>query len=502
MLKPAFPSGLGITVINMYYTKYKMMRNQKSNRQFLFLFLIVTLMFSACGDQKTFLETIRESGELRFVTVESPLTYFKGSDGAAEGLEYELASMFAQSLGLKLNLIVVGNKHDLVSLINNNKAHIGLSALALSGYPDNTLQYGPAYITAKRQLVYHRKNRKPRSISYLTEDEIVISEEQSYQALLKILSFYHPDLAWRVLENKGMTEILRMVNENSVPIAIADSNWVAMYRHLFPEVRVAFDITGELPVAWVYKRKDDHSLDKAVRSFFRKIKKNGTLGKLIDRYYLHAKSFDYVDTRTFIEKIDNKLPSFRDLFIKSAGEMELDWLLLAALSYQESHWNPKAKSPTGVRGLMMLTTDTAKSLGVEDRLDPEQSIMGGAHYLIKMINKIPERIQGEDRMWFALAAYNIGFGHLEDARKLTQSQGGNPDEWADVSERLPLLADENWHRKTMHGYARGHEPVKFVKNIRRYYNILKWKNAEIEKIAQKSNDRKSRVVPMINSPVF
>lgn len=502
MLKPAFPSGLGITVINMNYKKYKMMRNQKSNRQFLFLFLIFALVLSGCGDQKTFLETIRESGELRFVTVESPLTYFKGSDGAAEGLEYELASMFAQNLGLKLNLIIVGNKHDLVSLINNNKAHIGSSALALSGYPDNTLQYGPAYITAKRQLVYHQKNRKPKSIAYLKEDEIVISEEKSYQALLKTLSFYHPDLAWRVLENKGMTEILRMVNENSVPIAITDSNWVAMYRHLFPEVRVAFDVTGELPVAWIYQRKTDHSLDKAVRSFFKRINKNGSLAKLINRYYQHAESFDYVDTRTYIEKIDNKLPSFRNLFIKSAGEMELDWLLLAALSYQESHWNPKAKSPTGVRGLMMLTTDTAKSLGVDDRLDPEQSIMGGARYLIKMINKIPERIQGEDRMWFALAAYNIGFGHLEDARKLTQSQGGNPDKWADVRERLPLLADENWHTKTMHGYARGHEPVKFVKNIRRYYSILKWKNAEIEKTAQQRGDQKSRVVPVINSPVF
>ena len=486
----------------MNYKKYKMMRSKKSNTQFLFLSLMFILVFSACGDQKTILETIRESGELRFVTVESPLTYFKGSDGAAEGLEYELASMFAQNLGLKLNLIVVGNKHEVVSLINNNKAHIGSSALALSGYPDNTLQYGPAYITAKRQLVYHQKNKRPRSIEYLTEDEIVISEEQSYQTLLKILSFYHPDLAWRVLENEGMTEILRLVNENSIPIAIADSNWVAMYRYLYPEVRVAFDVTGELPVAWIYQRNSDHSLDKSVRSFFKRINKNGSLTKLINRYYQYAESFDYVDTRTFIEKIDNRLPNFRDMFIKSAGEMELDWLLLAALSYQESHWNPNAKSPTGVRGLMMLTTDTARSLSVKDRLDPEQSIMGGARYLIKMINRIPERIQGEDRMWFALAAYNIGFGHLEDARRLAQSQGGNPDEWADVSERLPLLADENWHRKTMHGYARGHEPVKFVKNIRRYYNILKWKNAEIEKTAQQSSDQKSRVVPMINSRVF
>jgi len=486
----------------MIYMKYTEIWSQKSSNKLLFLFVMFMLMLTACGDQKTVLETIRESGELRFATVESPLTYFKSSDGIAEGLEYELASMFAQHLGLGLNLIVVSNKHDVVSLINNNKAHVGSSALALSGYPDNTLQYGPAYITAKRQLVYHQKNRKPKSIEYLTEDEIVIGEEQSAQTLLKTLSFYHPDLAWRVLENKSMTEILGMVNENSVPIAIADSNWIAMYRYLFPEVRVAFDITGELPVAWMYKRKSDRSLDKSVRNFFRKIKKNGTLEKLINRYYQHAKSFDYVDTRTFLENIDNRLPNLRELFRKSAKETELDWLLLAAVSYQESYWNPKAKSSTGVRGLMMLTIDTAKSLGIEDRLDPEQSILGGARYLAIMISKVPERIQDEDRVWFALAAYNVGLGHVEDARILTQLQGGDPDKWAEVSQQLPLLEDENWHRKTVHGYARGAEPVKFVKNIRRYYDILKWKNAEIEKIAQQNRDRKNRVVPIINSPVL
>ena len=489
-------------IINMNNKNYKERWSQKSNIQQLFLFILCVLVLSACGDKKTILEKILESGELRFVTVESPLTYFKGSDGRSEGLEYELASMFADSLDLELNLIVVKNKHDVASLINNNKAHVGSSALALSGYPNNTLEYGPAYITAKRQLVYHQKNNRPRSIAYLKEDEIVISEDESYQTLLKTLRFYHPDLAWRVLENMSMTEILKMVNENSVPIAIADSNWVAMYRYLYPEVRVAFDITGELPVAWIYQHNADRSLDNAVRKFFNRISKNGSLAKLINRYYKHTESFDYVDTRVFIGGIHHRLPKFRKLFIKSARETELDWLLLAAMSYQESHWDPKAKSSTGVRGLMMLTKDTAKLLGVENRLDPEQSIMGGARYLIKMIKKIPERIQGEDRVWFALAAYNIGFGHLEDARKLTQSQGGDADKWSDVRERLPLLADKNWHQKTDHGYARGSEPVSYVKNIRRYYDILKWKNAEIEKVVQLNSEEKKIVLPIINSPVL
>ena len=490
----------------MKHKNHKEMWGQKSNIQLLFLPVLCVLLLSSCGDQKTVLETIRESGELRFVTVESPLTYFKGSDGKAEGLEYELASMFADSLDLDLNLIIVKNKHDVTSLINKNKAHIGSSASALSGYPDNMLEYGPAYITARRQLVYHQKNRKPGSITDIKGDEIVIGEDESYQTLLKKLNYFHPALAWRVFENKSMTEILKLVNDNKVPITIADSNWVDMYRYLFPEVRVAFDITGELPVAWVYQRSGDRSLNGAVRNYFNKINKNGSLDKLINHYYKHANSFDYIDTRVFIENVHNTLPKYRELFIKSARETELDWFLLAAMSYQESHWNPEAKSSTGVRGLMMLTLDTAKSLGVEDRLDPEQSILGGARYLIKMRSRLPDRIQGEDRLWFALAAYNVGFGHLEDARRLTQSQGGDAGKWLDVRERLPLLADEKWHQKTVYGYARGAEPVIYVRNIQRYYDILKWKNAEIERVVQQhsqdNNEGKNKVLSIINSPVL
>jgi membrane-bound lytic murein transglycosylase F len=120
---------------------------------------------------------------------------------------------------------------------------------------------------------------------------------------------------------------------------------------------------------------------------------------------------------------------------------------------------------------MMLTQDTAKLLGV-DRLDPVQSIDGGARYVRSRIKSIPKRITGPDRLWMALAAYNIGSGHLEDARIITQKQGGDPDKWIDVKERLPLLSKTAWFTKTKHGYARGMEPVIYVDRIRTYYDIL------------------------------
>jgi membrane-bound lytic murein transglycosylase F len=157
-----------------------------------------------------------------------------------------------------------------------------------------------------------------------------------------------------------------------------------------------------------------------------------------------------------------------------ARETREDWRLLAAIGYQESKWDPTAVSPTGVKGLMMLTAETAQRLGVKDREDPRQSIFGGARYLQKMRETIPERVPEPDRTWLALAAYNLGYGHLEDGRILTQMHGKDPDSWQDVREHLPLLGQERWYMQVKRGYARGWEAVKFVDNVRGYLDILEW----------------------------
>jgi len=180
------------------------------------------------------------------------------------------------------------------------------------------------------------------------------------------------------------------------------------------------------------------------------------------------------DSHTFIEHINTRLSEHKNVFKKVALKYGMDWRFLAAISYQESLWNANAVSPTGVRGLMMLTRKTAKQLNIENRIDPLNSVLGGAEYYLKMHKKIPARIAELDRTWFALAAYNIGFGHLEDARILTQRAGGNPDLWLDVRKHLPLLSKKEWYEKTRFGYARGQEPVVYVRNIRNYFDLLVW----------------------------
>ncbi|MGL4958395.1 MAG: membrane-bound lytic murein transglycosylase MltF, partial [Plesiomonas sp.] len=208
----------------------------------------------------------------------------------------------------------------------------------------------------------------------------------------------------------------------------------------------------------------------AMLDFMSNIVEDGTLARLEEKYFGHIDEFDYVDTRTFLAQIEKTLPQYQKLFEQYAGE--LDWRLLAAVAYQESHWNPDATSPTGVRGLMMLTRPTASSVGVNDRTDPEQSIRGGSDYLSRLLDKIPETIPEDERAWFALSAYNIGFGHMMDARRLTKLQGGNPDSWTDVKQRLPMLSQKRYYTQTRYGFARGGEAYRYVENIRRYTQSL------------------------------
>ncbi len=204
--------------------------------------------------------------------------------------------------------------------------------------------------------------------------------------------------------------------------------------------------------------------------FFGNLKQSGSLASLEEKYIGHVGTFDYVDTRAFLRALDTRLPKWMPLFQKYSEEF--DWRLIAALAYQESHWNPSAKSPTGVRGMMMLTLPTARSVDVTNRLNPEQSVRGGVEYLRRMMERIPDSIPDHEKIWFALASYNVGYGHMMDARRLTKLQGGSPDAWADVKDRLPQLRQKKYFAQTRYGYARGDEALSYVENIRRYYQSI------------------------------
>jgi membrane-bound lytic murein transglycosylase F len=174
----------------------------------------------------------------------------------------------------------------------------------------------------------------------------------------------------------------------------------------------------------------------------------------------------------FHKHIDTRLPRLRPHFETAAQETGFSWRVLAALGYQESRWRPAAVSPRGAQGVMMLMPVTAKKMGVGDVFAPDENILGGARYLAYMKGRIPKRIRDPDRTWMALAAYNIGIGHLEDARIITQMRKKNPDRWPDVRANLPRLSDPHWHARVKRGYANGSETVQFVERVSQFAAIL------------------------------
>ena len=438
----------------------------KKNRHVQCLLLCAAIATAyGCADPKTPWERIIHSRQLRFATVESPVTCYQTSSGYA-GFEYELARRFADELGVELTLVLARNPSAVMTMVTRDQADIGGAGL-VSRMADPDLGYGPAYYHAALQLVYRNGEPRPVNIDSLGPNLIPVTADW-----IALLRRDFPQVRWQALQNSDTATLLRLVQEGGIHAAIADSFQVNFYKHLYPDLRVAFQLAGTQPASWTYRH--DEILAKKIDAFVRDQGESGELEQLLEQYYGHLSALDANAAITFQERSKKRLPLYEELFRETAHRYGMDWTLLAAMSYQESHWHPDARSPTGVRGLMMLTEDTAAELGVDDRIDPPQSVDGGARYYHALLEKIPPRITDPDRTWFALAAYNIGFQHLEDARILTQELGGNPDRWGDVRKYLPLLDDDQWHVRTEYGKARGGEAVRYVGNIRLYEDLLRW----------------------------
>jgi membrane-bound lytic murein transglycosylase F len=276
----------------------------------------------------------------------------------------------------------------------------------------------------------------------------------------------------RLPPGTSTADLLEVVASGRLEFALVESTRYTLARRHFPQLDVAFHVGKPVDYAWLFAPKEKRRLNEAAGPFLERIRKDGTLKRLVDRYYSHAARITAVDAGTLIERMATQLPQLKPHFQEAEAVSGLDWRLIAAIGYQESHWDPSATSPTGVRGLMMLTEETAQRLQIRDRLDARDSIVGGARYLALLRETMQARIPEPDRTFLALAAYNLGIGHLEDARILAQRGGLNPDKWQDVRQVLPRLAEPEAFSTLKHGYARGFEAIQLVDNVRNYFDIL------------------------------
>jgi membrane-bound lytic murein transglycosylase F len=430
---------------------------------------------------------IQERGELVIASRNGPTTYFTDK-GESAGFEYALSQMFAEELGVNLRIEVHHNIADILQSVRRGQVDFAAAGLTVTAAREAEFVFSHPYYDIEPQIVYVSGTSRPRSVEDLYDGRVVTLADSSHAETLAGLKKQYPELEWQEIRDIEPLDLMEMVANGAATYAVVDSNEFVANRSFFTKLRVGFNLSGTESLAWLFTPGEDNlRLKHRADSFLERVAADGSLDQLKEQHFGHAMGVTQVDSQTFSRRMRNRLPKYEELIREVAGDYQIDWQLLAAIAYQESHWNPYARSPTGVRGMMMLTLNTAREMSVDNRLDPSQSLRGGARYFKKIKRLLPKDIQEPDRTWFALAAYNIGRGHLEDARVITERQGGDPDRWSDVKERLPLLQRSKYYRNTRHGYARGSEPVTYVKNIRHYYNILAWqdinKNRPLPRVA-------------------
>ena len=423
--------------------------------------------------ERPLVEQIEQQGELVVATRWGPATYFSELRQDS-GFEFELARSFANHLGVQLRIATFSSFSELLAAVRQGQVHFAAAGLTITDRRQQLFDFSIPYQEIKHQLVYKIGRPKPREIQDLVGKRTVVIAGSSHSEHLLRMRDLFPELQWEEEQSASELILLNMVNDGLADYAVVDSKMFLNYRDVYPELRSAMNITGSLPVAWAFNKHQDRSLLAAADRFLFEAANSGQLEELSQRFFGHQR-FDYVGSRTFLEHIDSRLHHYENAFRAQAKLLGVDWRLLAAIGYQESFWDAKAVSPTGVRGLMMLTRGTAAEMGVSNRLDPLESIAGGAHYFKKLHDRLPAEIQEPDRTFFALAAYNLGYKHLMTARKKALQAGADPNDWFVTRDFVALLSHQKKRPNSYYRYKRaGEETVDYVRNIRRYYEALVW----------------------------
>ena len=429
-------------------------------------------LLAGCTPPDDSLARAKARGTLIVAVRNYPTIWYEGPDGDA-GFEYDLVRDFARYLGVSLRLRVYDELSDLFAAVEQRT--VDMAAAGITWLPERAarFRFGPPYMSVHQDLVCRRDGPRIRSIAEAARQHVPIhvAPGTSYAARLAELARAYPGLVVVRRPGTDTLMLLRDVWLKRIPCTVADSHIVATLRRFMPELAPRFAITGEQRLAWLFPKRSA-ALAEAARAFLRDYQARGELKRLKERYFGHLHLFDYVDTRRFLRAVRTRLGRYRPDFEAAARRTGFDWQLLAAQAWVESRWDPYATSPTGVRGIMMLTKRAARELGVDNRLDPRQSILGGAIYLWRLHKRLGDGIPEPDRTWIALAAYTIGLGHVRDAQDLARQRGLDPTRWADLAEVLPDLMNQRVYRRLKHGYAHGIAAVRYVERIRYYEDLI------------------------------
>jgi len=438
------------------------------------LLLIVYFIYNDGNFYKTTLNKIKERKQLNVVILNAPTVYYIG-DVNEKGFEYDLLKAYAKSIDVELNLTVVYTVKEALELTKKGIGDITSASLSVNPEREKEFKFGPYYHSIYEELICHnslyKKGKIPKEINDLAGLSVMVGKNTSSESTLLKLKKKVNGFDFNTTTELSTDELLEEVWKQNIDCTVADSHMFMISQRYYPELVRTIRLTDKINLGWLL-RKGDNSLSDSLFRWMNKYERSGKMEELNQFYYKFLDIFDYVDNTEFHKKLKNLLPKYEKYFQEAGKEYNIPWMLLAAQSYQESHWNPDAKSPTGVRGMMMLTQDTAKLLKVKNRLDVKESIHGGAKYFDMMKKVLPKEVTEKNRLALSLAAYNIGLGHIYDAQDLARQLNKDPYSWNDLKTVLPFLSQKKYYKNLKYGYARGNEPVRYVDSIQNYYDII------------------------------
>ena len=403
------------------------------------------------------------------ITKNSAHTYYIHRDQPM-GFEYELALEFARELGVELR-VVTADWSEIFEKLSRGRGDFIAAGITANAGREDLAEFSLPYDTVRQRLILHENHPFVRRVSELEGLTIHIGAGTTYQERLTELQGEGIGLEMVIVPDVLTEELIRQVAEGKIEATVADSNIAFLNRRYYPDVRVGIALSEEQPLVWAV-RKGDSDLLESMNLFLEKVKNNGTLASIRRFYHDDRNRLHQLDIEAFHRSLEEDFPLYEEQIKAAAQSYGFDWRLITAMIYQESRFRPHARSYTGVRGLMQVTLDTAREMGIENRLDPEQSIRAGVKYLALLLERFSGVEDPRQQLYLALAAYNIGYGHVRDAQKIARSRGQDPTSWSSLRETLPLLGHPEYYRNTRYGYARGTEPVAYVTNIMTYFDIL------------------------------
>jgi len=441
-----------------------------------FLLLLLAGFTVSCNSlfapAKSSLEQIRDRGSIVMITQNNGNTYFLYREEPA-GFEYDLAAEFADYLGVDLEVVTPGWL-EMFDMLDHGRGDFIAAGVTVVPSREKRVDFSDPYLTVRQEVIVHHDNFNIQGIEDLNGETVHVRAGTSYQERLAELLGEGVEMELVLVPDIPTDELIRQVADAEIDITVTDSNIALINKAYHPDIRIAFPLSEPQSLAWAV-RKGNRELLEALNGFFTRIRTDGTLDEIYSRYHGDRNTLGRFDLKAFHKKVDTHLPRYRKMIKEAADRHSFDWRFIAAMIYQESHFNPRARSYTGVRGLMQVTQKTAAEMGIVNRMDPEQSIEAGVGYLASLHERFDDIENDRDRLLYSLASYNVGYGHVRDAQKIVREHGRDPDSWSSLLEALPLLGMPEYYRETRYGYARGTEPVRYVENIMAYYDILKRK---------------------------